>query len=171
MGVFDFLNDLGESKSNFNIRKTNKEEDEIVAYLEILQNRGLMMENFKNELLTLFLNKKIDKKAFHENINKSVNAHENIEFKLTSIDESMFKLKDKQKEYIGSIDRLPEDLIKPNSESGKISYDFSLSLFEQLKGRIINVKMMNSLCDALDCNIKSIYNKEFLTDGVIVSKG
>jgi len=171
MGVFDFLNNLGESKSNFDVLKTNKEEDNIVAYLEILQSRGLMMENFKTELLTLFFNKKIDKKAFHENINMSVKGHEAIEYKLTSVDESMFKLKDNRKEYIGSIDRLPEDLTKPNSETGKISYEFSLSLFEQLKGRIINVKMMNSLCDALDCNIKSIYNKEFLTDGVIVSKG
>ena len=170
MGVFDFLNDLGESKSNFNIRKTNKEEDNIVAYLEILQNRGLMMEEFKNELLTLYLNKKIDNKAFHENINKSVKAHQNIEFKLTSIDESMFKLKDNRKEYIGSIDRLPEDLIKPNSETGKISYEFSISLFEHLKGKILNVKILNLLCDTLDCNIKTIYNKEYLTEGVITSK-
>jgi hypothetical protein len=170
MGVFDFLNDLGESKSNFNIRKTNKEEENLVAYLEILENRGLMMEKFKNEVLTLFLNKKIDKKTFDDNVTKSIKAHENIEFKLTSIDESMFKLKDERKEYIGSIDRLPEDSSKPNSESGKISYEFSLSLYEHLKGKVVNVKMLNSLCDALDCNIKSIYNKECITEGVIKSK-
>lgn len=170
MGVFDFLNDLGESKSNFDIRKTNKEEKNIVAYLEILENRGLMMEKFKNEVLDLFLNKKIDKKTFDNNVNKSIKAHENIEYKLTSVDESMFKLKDNQKEYIGSIDRLPEDLTKSNSETGKISYEFSLALLKHLNGKIINVKMMNSLCDILDCNVKSVYNKEILTEGVITSK-
>ena len=69
-------------------------------------------KNFKTELLTLFFNKKIDKKAFHENINMSVKGHEAIEYKLTSVDESMFKLKDNRKEYIGSIDRLSEDLTK-----------------------------------------------------------
>ena len=101
----------------------------------------------------------------------SIKGHEAIEYKLTSVDESMFNLKDNRKEYVGSIDRLAKDLTKPNSESGKISYDFSLSLFEELKGRIINVKMINSLCDALDCNINSIYNKEFITDRVKLSKG
>lgn len=170
MSVFDFLKDLGESKSNFNILKTNKEEDEIVAYLEILRNRGLMTEDFKTEILTLYLNKKIDKKAFHDNINRSVKAHQNIEFRLTSIDESMFKLKDNRKEYIGTIDRLPEDLTKPNADTGKISYEFSLMLFEYFKGKIMNVKMMNSLCDCLDCNIKSIYNLEILTEGAYKSK-
>lgn len=70
MGAFDFLNNLGESKSNFNTRKTNKEEDEIVTYLEILRNRGLMTEDFKTEILTLYLNKKIDKKAFHVSVVK-----------------------------------------------------------------------------------------------------
>jgi len=170
MGVFDFLNDLGESKSNFNIRKKNKEEDEIVAYLEILRNRGLMMENFKNEVLTLFLNNKIDKKTFDNNVTKSINVHENIEFTLTSVDESMFKLKDNRNEYVGTIDRLPEDSRKPSSDTGKISYEFALSLFEHLKGKIINVKMLNSLCDALDCNIKSVYHMECLTEGVIKSK-
>jgi hypothetical protein len=170
MGVFDFLNDLGESKSNFNIRKTNKEEGEIAAYLEILQSRGLMMEKFKNEVLSLLLNQKIHKKTFDDNVTKSINVHENIEVTLTSVDESMFKFKDNRKEYIGTIDRLPEDSGKPNSDTGKISYELALSLFEHLKGKIINVKMLNSLCDALDCNIKSIYNMECLTEGVIKSK-
>ena len=47
MSLFDFLNDLGESKSNFNTIKTSEKERLLIEYLEILVSRGLMMEDFK----------------------------------------------------------------------------------------------------------------------------
>jgi hypothetical protein len=34
----------------------------------------------------------------------------------------------------------------------------------------MNIKLMNNLCDALDFNVKVIFNKEILTAGVITSK-
>jgi len=169
MGLFDFLNDLGESKSNFNTIKTSEKERLLIEYLEILVSRGLMMEDFKSELINLHFNKKINEVALNVNIEKSINAHEAIEYKLVSVDEDMFKKKDNTKEYIGAIDRLPNDKTKLNSERGKISYNFSVSLLEFFKGRIMNVKIMNNLCDVLDCNVKIIFNKEILTEGVTVS--
>jgi DNA-binding Xre family transcriptional regulator len=169
MGLFDFLNDLGESKSNFNVIKTSEKEQLLIEYLEILVSRGLMMEDFKSELINLHFNKKINERALNENIEKSIRVHEAIEYKLVSIDEQMFKKRDNTKEYIGAIDRLPNDKTKLNSERGKLSYNFAVSLLEHLKGRTMNVKMMNNLCDALDCDIKIIFNKEILTEGVIVS--
>jgi hypothetical protein len=169
MGLFDFLNDLGESKSNFNVIKTSEKEQLLIEYLEILVSRGLMMEDFKSELINLHFNKKINERALNENIEKSIRVHEAIEYKLVSIDEQMFKKRDNTKEYIGAIDRLPNDKTKLNSERGKLSYNFTVSLLEHLKGRTMNVKMMNNLCDALDCDIKIIFNKEILTEGVIVS--
>jgi len=169
MGLFDFLNDLGESKSKFNVIKTNENENSLITYLEIIVSRGLMMDDFKSELINLYFNKKINEKVLNDNIEKSINVHEAIEYKLTSIDESMFKKRDNTKEYVGAIDRLPNDKTQLNSERGKISYVFAVSLLEHLKGRIMNVRLMNHLSDALDCNVKSIYNKEILTEGVIVS--
>jgi len=171
MGLFDFLNDLGESKSNFKTIKTSEKEELLIEYLEILVSRGLMMGDFESELINLHFNKKINEVALNENIKKSIIAHEAIEYKLVSVDEDMFKKKDNTKEYIGAIDRFPNDKTKLNSERGKISYNFAVCLLEFLKGRIMNVKMMNNLCDVLDCNVKIIFNKEILTEGVTVSKG
>lgn len=170
MGLFDFLNDLGESKSNFNTIKTSKTEQLLTEYLGILISRSLMTEHFKSELINLYLNKKINDIALNENIEKSITIHESIEYKLVSVDEEMFKKKDNTKEYIGAIDRLPYDKTKLSLERGKISYNFAVSLLEFLKGRIMNVKMMNNLCDVLDCDVKSIFNKEILTEGVTISK-
>jgi len=48
--------------------------------------------------------------------------------------------------------------------------EYNLMLFEHFKGKILNVKMLNSICDTFDCNIKLIFNKECLTEGVIISK-
>jgi hypothetical protein len=170
MGLFDFLNDLGEDKSKYKKIDTNEEEQSTIEYLEILTNRGLMTEDFKSELYNLYFNKKIDKNTFNQNIQKSINAHEAIEYKITSIDVEMFKKRDNSKEYVGAIDRLPNDNTKLHSERGKISYEFSEKILEHLRGRIMNVKMMNNLCDALDCDVKSIFNKDILTDGVFITK-
>jgi hypothetical protein len=169
MGLFDFLNDLGESKSNFNVIKTSEKEKLLIEYLEVLVSRGLMMKDFKSELINLHYNKKINENALNENIEKSISVHEAIEYKLVSVDEQMFKKKDNTKEYIGAIDRLPNDKTILNSDRGRLSYNFAVFLLEHLKGRTMNVKMMNNLCDALDCDVKIIYNKEILTEGVIVS--
>ena len=170
MGLFDFLNDLGESKSNFERVKTDKDEQTLIEYVEILKSRGLMTEEFKSELINLYFNKKIDKNILQQNIDKSINVHEAIEYKIISIDEEMFKLKNNIKEYVGAIDRLPNDKTILHSERGKISYEFATKLLEHLKNRVMNVRLMNNLCDALDCDVKSIFNKDILTEGVIVSK-
>ena len=65
MSLFDFLNDLGESKSNFNTIKTSEKERLLIEYLEILVSRGLMMEDFKSELINLHFNKKINEVALN----------------------------------------------------------------------------------------------------------
>lgn len=170
MSNFDFLDKLGESASNFNVANISKNQTQLVSFLEILVSRGLMMENFKSELLNLFLNKKINTTGLSQNIEKSIQAHESIEYKLTEVDKSMFKKFDTTKEYVGAIDRLPNDFSKLNADRGKVSFQFAEFLFEHLKGRVMNIKLMNNLCDALDFDVKSIFNKEILTKGVITSK-
>jgi hypothetical protein len=170
MSNFDFLDSLGESASNFKSIETSRDDAKLISLLQILVSRGLMMEEFKNELLDLYLNKKINLNVVFQNIEKSIQAHEAIEYKLIGIDKSLFKKFDSSKEYVGAIDRLPNDESKLNSDRGKVSFQFAEILLEHLKGRVMNIKLMNNLCDALDFNVKVIFNKEILTAGVITSK-
>ena len=55
-----------------------------------------------------------------------------MELKILSVDESVFKLKNDVLEYIGAIDRMPNDsyILSPNR--GKVSYSFAKELFKQL---------------------------------------
>jgi hypothetical protein len=170
MGLFDFLNDMGDDKSKYKKVEVNKDDQTLIEYLEILVNRGLMTEEFKSELCNLYFDRKIDRKLLYQNIEKSVDAHESIEYKLISVDDEKFKKRNHTKEYVGVIDRLTDDKTKLNSERGKISYEFANQILEHFRGRILNVKIMNSLCDSLDCDVKSIFNKDIITEGVIVSK-
>jgi len=170
MGIFNFLDNLGEPASKFNFVNISKDNSNVISYLEILVSRGLMMEDFKTELLDIYFNKKINSKSLTENIERSIQAHELIEYKLISVDKSMFKKYDSSKEYVGAIDRLPNDLTKLSPDRGKISFYFAEALLEHLRGRVMNIKLMNSLCDAMDCDVKSIFNKDILTKGVVTSK-
>lgn len=170
MSNFDFLDSLGESASSFKIIETSRDDAKVVSLLQILVNRGLMMEDFKNELLDLYLKKKINSNGVFKNIEKSIQAHESIEYKLIEVDKSMFKNFDTTKEYVGAINRLPSDISKLNADRGKVSFQFAEFLFEHLKGRVMNIKLMNNLCDALDFDVKSIFNKDIITKGVIISK-
>ena len=62
MGKFDFLTPLGESKNDYEVVKVEKDTKDKVEYLEILASRNLIQEDFKNELLNYYLNKKQETK-------------------------------------------------------------------------------------------------------------
>lgn len=57
-----------------------------------------------------------------------------------------------------------------NPNSGKMSYNFALLLFEHLKNKEISLKEVNYLSDALDVKIQWVYNKEVLTEGAFLYK-
>ena len=91
---------------------------------------------------------------------KSIVVLEKAEFKILSVDEDMFKLKNDKPEYVGSIDRVPDDktLLSPNT--GKVSYTFSKQLFEHLKYRTMTLKEINALSDLLDFKFLKVFNVE-----------
>lgn len=163
MKNFDFLNNLGESKNNFNSLNVNKILKNKIEYLDILRNRNLMMEDFKNEILDLLLNKNISDDIFIREVKKSIDAHNEIELKLLSLDESEFKLKNDDLEYIGAIDRMPDDTCFLSPNRGKVSYSFAKKLFDHLKGRRIKLKEIIALSDSLDFKILKIFNVEQIT--------
>jgi hypothetical protein len=160
MGKFDFLNDMGESKKNYHIIKTSKSFDDKIKYIEILQNRNLIQEKFKNELISLYLNKKISDFDFDQNIQKSIRIHEKAELKIISIDEDMFKLKNEQKEYVGAIDRIPDNKSNNLLEYGKVSYLFVKELFNDLKLKTLTLKEINNLSDSLGFSLLKVFNVE-----------
>ena len=159
---FDFLNNLGESKSNFKKLNVNKDLTKKIEYLEILRNRNLMMEDFKNEILDLLVNKNISDEIFFREVQKSIDAHNEIELKILSLDESEFKLKNHEPEYIGSIDRMPNDSSILSNNRGKVSYLFALELFNHLKGRRIKLGEIITMSDSLDFKVLKIFNVEQL---------
>ena len=108
MENFDFLNSIGESKDNFEFLNVNKDLKNKIEFLEILRNRNLMMEDFKNEILDLLVNKNISDEIFIREVQKSIDAFKEMELKILSVDESVFKLKNDVLEYIGAIDRMPK---------------------------------------------------------------
>jgi hypothetical protein len=163
MENFDFLNSIGESKDNFKNFNVNKDLKKIIEYLEILRNRNLMNEAFKNEVLDLIVNKKISNQIFYREVQKSIDAFKEMELKILSVDESVFKLKNDELEYIGTIDRMPNDsyILSPNR--GKVSYTFAKELFNQLKGKKIKLGELISMSDSLDFKVLKIFNVEQLT--------
>lgn len=163
MENFDFLNSIGESKDNFEFLNINKDLKNKIEFLEILRNRNLMMEDFKNEILDLLVNKNISDEIFIREVQKSIDAFKEIELKILSVDESVFKLKNDVLEYIGAIDRIPNDsyILSPNR--GKVSYSFAKELFNQLKGRRIKLGELISMSDSLDFKVLKIFNVEQLT--------
>ena len=163
MKNFDFLNNMGESIDNFKFLNVNKDLKNKIEYLEILRNRNLMNESFKNEVLDLLVNKKISNEIFYREVQKSIDAFKEMELKILSVDESVFKLKNDVLEYIGAIDRIPNDsyILSPNR--GKVSYSFAKELFNQLKGRKIKLGELISMSDSLDFKVLKIFNVEQLT--------
>jgi len=163
MGNFDFLNSIGESEDNFKNFNVNKDLKKIIEYLEILRNRNLMNEDFKNEVLDLLVNKNISNEIFYREVQKSINAFKEMELKILLVDESVFKLKNDELEYIGAIDRMPNDsyILSPNR--GKVSYSFAKELFKQLKGRRIKLGELILMSDSLDFKVLKIFIVEQIT--------
>ncbi len=160
MGKFDFLKKLGESKNNYEIINVEKDVEDKLMYLEILVSRNLMQEDFKNELANYYLNKKISESKFFENVQKSIRVHEKAEFKIKSIDEDMFKLKNDTLEYVGSIDRMPDDKTQLLPNCGKVSFLLTKQLFEHLKYRTLTLKEINAFSDLLDFKFFKVFNVE-----------
>ena len=163
MENFDFLNDIGESKNNFKTLNVGKKLKNKIEFLEILINRNLMMEDFKNEILDLLINKKISDEIFFREVRKSITNFNEVELKLLSIDESEFKFKNDELEYIGAIDRMPDDSYILSSNRGKVSYSFAKELFNHLKGRRIKLREIIAMSDSLDFKVIKVFNVEQLT--------
>ena len=160
MGKFDFLNKIGESKSNYEVVNVEKDIKDKMLYLEILVNRNLMQSEFKEQLVDYYINKKITESKFFENVQKSILTLEKAELKIISVDEDMFKLKNGEPEFVGTIDRMPEDKAQVLPNSGKVSYLFIKQLFEHLKHRTMTLKEINALSDLLDFKFLKVFNTE-----------
>ena len=145
MGIFDFLDNIGESKNKFKEVKSNSDLDTKVQYLEILQSRNLLMEDFKS------------------NVEKSVKLHNEIELELLSVDDEEFKLKNDELEYIGVIDRIQNNSESENPNRGMVSYNFVKSLFNQLNRKNITLKEINDLSDILEFKVLKVFNVKQIT--------
>ena len=130
----------------------------------------IFLFDFKNLLIEKYISEKWTKDILESNIKKSLDGYEAVKMKFTSVNVDVFKLKNDTPEYIGEIDKMPSDPTSYNPNSGKMSYNFALSLFEHLKNKEISLKEVNYLSDALDVQIQFVYNKEVLTDGAFLKK-
>ncbi len=163
MKKFEFLDILGESKNSFIDANLSSDEKEIIIFLDILVARQLMSEQFKNELIELYLNKKINFKSLEDNISKSIILYQNVELKVISIDESAFNLKDDTLEYVGIIPKMPGHNEIININSGKVSYNFAKILCQRLQFRKIKLGEIIALSDCFDFNVYRIFDFEQLT--------
>lgn len=170
MGILDFFDGLGESADKFKQVKVDSYLQSRISFMEILVNRGVMSDDFKNELIEKYISDKLSKDTFEFNIKRSIDAYEAVKLKFTSVDVDIFKLKNDTLEYVGEIDKMPNEPPIYNPNSGKMSYNFALLLFEHLKNKEISFKEVNYLSDALDVKIQRVYNKELLTDGAFLKK-
>lgn len=160
MGKFDFLTKLGESKNDYEVVNIEKDTKDKIEYLEILVSRNLIQEEFKEQLLNYYLSKKITEDIFFENVQKSIRVLEKAEFKIISIDEDMFKLKNDKPEYVGTIDKMPDNKTQLFPDTGKVSYSFAKQLYEHLKYRTVTLKEINALSDLLDFKLFKVFNVE-----------
>lgn len=111
-------------------------------------------------MVDYYLNKKITESKFFENVQKSILVLEKAEFKIISVDEDMFKLKNDKPEYVGTIDRMPDDKSHLLPNTGKVSYAFIKHLFEHLTYRTLSLKEINALSDLLDFKFLKVFNVE-----------
>ena len=158
MGILDFMDGLGEQANKFKKVKIDSYLQQRIPFMEILVNRGVMGEDFKSELIEKYISEKWTKEILDSNIEKSINLYESIKLKLVSVDDEIFNLKNDVQEYIGEIDKLPNDPSVFNPNSGKMSYNFAIALFEHLKNKELSLKEVNYLSDALDVKIQSVFN-------------
>jgi hypothetical protein len=163
MNKFDFLEALGESKNGFIDANLSGDDKEVIIILDILVARQLMSEKFKNELIELYLNKKINYKNLEQNISKSIKLYQNVELKVLSIDESAFNLKDDTMEYVGIIPKMLGQNEIINLNSGMVSYNFAKILCQRLQFRKIKLGEIIALSDCFDFNVYRIFNFEQLT--------
>lgn len=160
MGKFDFLTKLGESKNDYEVVDVEKDVKDKMLYLEILVNRNLMQREFKEQIVELYINKKVSESQFFENVQKSIRVLEKAEFKIISVDDDMFKFKNDKPEYVGTIDRMPDDKIQLLPNTGKVSFSFIKQLFDHLKYRTLTLKEINALSDLLDFKFLKVFNVE-----------
>jgi hypothetical protein len=160
MGMFDFLDNIGDSKANYKTIDVGKNLKNKIEYLELLQNRNLIMGQFKDELLELYQNKKLSDEQFYFNVNKSISLHEKVELKFISLDDNMFKLKNDTFEYVGRLDKMTDSKSSINKNSGCVSYSFASQLNQHLKNKILSIKQINDLSDILDFKVLKIFNTE-----------
>ena len=160
MGKFDFLSKLGMSKSDYIVVEVEKDIKDKMLFLEILSSRSLMPEKFKKELIDFYLNKTLSEENFLVNVQKIIRLSEMVELKVLSVDEDLFKLKNDKPEYIGTIDRMPDDKIQLLPNTGKVSYSFIKQLYEHLKHRSITIKEINALSDLLDFDFQKVFHLE-----------
>jgi len=170
MGILDFLDGLGQSADNFKEVKVDSYLQSRISFMEILVNRGVMSDDFKNALIEKYISDKWSKDTLESNIKKSIDGYEAVKLKFISVDVDVFKLKNDTPEYVGEIDKMPNEPPIYNPNSGKMSYNFALSLFEHLKNKEISLKEVNYLSDALDVEIQRVYIKEVLTEGAFLYK-
>ena len=163
MGAFDFLNKLGEFKNSFNILNLESIINEEIEFMEILISRNLLQESFRNELVKKYMNKEISTDDLSRYIQKSINLHNSLEIKFVLVDDEEFKFRNDTLEYIGAIDRMPDDKLILSPNRGMVSYNFVVSLFNQLKGRTLKLSEVIALSDALDFKLMKVYHYEQLT--------
>jgi hypothetical protein len=160
MGKFDFLSKLGMSKSDYIVVEVENDIKDKMLFLEILLNRNLMQNKFKEEVIDLYFNKKLGEENFLSNVQKSIRVAEKVEFKILSVDEDLFKLKNDKPEFIGTIPRMPGDKTQLLPNTGKVSYTFIKQIYEHFKHRTITLKEINALSDLLDFDFQQVFHME-----------
>lgn len=164
MKSYDFLENIGSSKDDYKILKHNEDLGSLIEYLDLLVNRNLMAEDFKNILINAYRDKSFSIEAINHNIQKSITTFESIEIKLESIKEELFNGEPEKFIYIGTIDKLIKNKHSIRALNlGKTNLFFVQQLFKQLKGRILTIKEINSLSDILEFKILNVFNVQQLS--------
>jgi hypothetical protein len=163
MKDLSFLDSLGESKDKYKILDFDKDVHEKIKLLDTLCERNLMSNDFKDELIDIYLNKKISNALFYGNVRKSIEQFCGIELQLLSVDENMFKEKSDALVYIGSIPRYPWDNTAISKTNGRISYSLTKHLFDHLKDRVVKLGELVELSDILEVKLIKLFNVKQIT--------
>jgi hypothetical protein len=158
------LDSLGHSKEEYKKVKTSNSLMEKVSLLDNLISRNLMDESFKETLLDLICNKNMNDTDFNFNVQKSITVYQSLEFKLTSIDDSIFKLNGDESEYIGSIERDLYDKRPISADNGKASLNFVRELFKKLENKIITGNELRTMSDVLGFDLFKVFNMDCINN-------
>ena len=109
------------------------------------------------------MNQKINDEILKKNVDKCVSLAGSAEFKLLSLDDSKFKLKNHTLEYVGSIPLLPDSRRESSINDGKVSYEFAEAVCSQLQNQILTLREINVLSDIFRFDLLSVINAEQLT--------